>query len=299
MKKKQTSSNFVTRFAPSPTGGLHVGHAYSALTAWRMCQQQGGRFLLRMEDIDVARCREEYVEDIYADLAWLDIKWEMPVRCQSEHFEDYQQALDRLKAMGFVYPCFCTRAEIKAEITRSPSAPHGPDGALYPGTCRHLGADKAASKAADGFAHAWRINVGAAQEYLQSDGRWPLVWHDELKGDQIAEPASLGDVVLARKDTPTSYHLAVTVDDNLQGISHVIRGEDLFHATHIHRLLQALLDLRVPKYHHHALLLDEMGKRFAKRDKALTIKAIRSRGGTVSEMINQYMFFGEREALSE
>jgi glutamyl-Q tRNA(Asp) synthetase len=259
----------VTRFAPSPTGRLHLGHVHSALYGWRRARDANGTFLLRIEDIDATRCRHEFVTDLLADLAWLGIDWDGPVRRQSEHLVDYRSALDRLDAMGLLYPCFCTRAD----IARAGAAPHGIEGALYPGTCRRLGAAERQVRIAAGAGSALRLDVAAA---LARTG--PLPWIDELAGEIAADPASHGDVVLARKETPTSYHLAVTVDDALQGVTLVTRGADLFQATHVHRLLQALLDLRVPHYHHHALLTDASGRRYAKRDRSLTIAALREAG---------------------
>ncbi|MCJ9428424.1 tRNA glutamyl-Q(34) synthetase GluQRS [Kordiimonas marina] len=276
---------FVTRFAPSPTGRLHKGHAYSALLAYARAREENGRFLLRIEDIDTVRCREDYIEGIYEDLAWLGLTWETPVRRQSEHFADYEAALDRLKAMGVIYPCFCTRKEIAAEIARAPSAPHGPDGALYPGTCRHRSADEREALMASGKAYAWRLDLAAALTHIGE----PLTWKDELKGTVTAEPETLGDIVLARKDTPTSYHLSVVTDDALQGISHIIRGEDLFHATHIHVVLQRLLGLKTPIYHHHGLLLDEHGQRFAKRNLSVTLADMRMHGMTPEDLKAQLL----------
>ncbi|WP_286830207.1 MULTISPECIES: tRNA glutamyl-Q(34) synthetase GluQRS [Kordiimonas] len=266
------TQQFVTRFAPSPTGRLHKGHAYSALLAYRRAQEAGGRFLLRIEDIDTVRCRNEFVDGIFEDLTWLGLGWEEPVRRQSEHFGDYQNALDRLKAMGLVYPCFCTRKDISREIDAAESAPHGPDGPIYPGICR--GRDDASTLLAEGTPHAWRLDLAKALAHIGD----PLVWQDELKGEVTATPEALGDVVLARKDTPTSYHLSVVVDDALQGITHIIRGEDLFHATHIHIVLQKLLGYPAPVYHHHGLLLDERGERFAKRNKSVTLESLRESG---------------------
>lgn len=255
-----------TRFAPSPTGHLHLGHAYSALFS----AEQGERFLLRIEDIDQGRCRAEFVEAIYEDLAWLGLNWETPVRIQSQHMDTYRQALTTLEERGLLYPCFCTRKEIQAEIEQAGHAPHGPDGVHYPGTCRHLSPAQREDLKAKGKAFALRLDMAPA---IKQAG--PLTWHDRCAGIQTATPEIFGDVVLARKDTPTSYHLSVTVDDHLQDISLVTRGEDLFHASHVHRLLQALLDLNVPDYHHHALLKGRDGKRFAKRDKSLTIRSLR------------------------
>ena len=264
-----------TRFAPSPSGRLHLGHAHSALFS----ASDGGRFLLRIEDIDVTRCKPEFEAAIFEDLAWLGLTWEEPVRRQSAHMADYQAALEALQAEKLLYPCFCTRRDIQEEIERSGAAPHGPEGPLYPGICRELDPSVAAERIAWGEAHAWRIRIDAA---LARTG--PLTWHDRAAGEQQARPELQGDVVLARKDIATSYHLAVTVDDALQEITLVTRGKDLFHATHIHRLLQALLDLPVPEWHHHGLLEDETGKRLAKRHDALSIAALRQSGKSAEEV---------------
>ena len=274
------SKSVVTRFAPSPTGYLHLGHAYSALRAFAAARQSHGHFLLRIEDIDAGRCRPEYEAAILEDLSWLGLEWDMPVRRQSDHFEDYAAALERLREAGLIYPCFCTRKDIREEIARSPSAPHGPEGPLYPGTCRGLSQETRAQRLARGEAYALRLDVAAALARV-GDG---LHWHDRAAGRVIAEPATLGDVVLARKDTPTSYHLAVTVDDHLQDVSLIVRGEDLFHASHLHRLLQALLGFAVPDYLHHALLRGEDGRRFAKRDAGVTLQALRDGGATPQDI---------------
>ena len=269
----------VTRFAPSPTGLLHLGHAHSALFAWRAARQAGGRFLLRIEDIDRGRCRPEFESAILEDLAWLGLSWDEPVRRQSEHLDDYRAALDRLAERGLVYPCFCTRKEIRAEIARAGRAPHGPEGPLYPGLCRGLPADEGRSRIAGGEAHALRLDLARA---LESVG--DLAWEDLGEGFIEATPEILGDVVLARKDVPTSYHLAVTWDDALQGVTLVTRGADLLPATHVHRLLQALLGLPTPTWHHHALIEDESGKRLAKRHDALSIRALRAAGRSPAEV---------------
>ncbi|HEX3066823.1 MAG TPA: tRNA glutamyl-Q(34) synthetase GluQRS [Dongiaceae bacterium] len=274
-----TSLATVTRFAPSPTGRLHLGHAFSALFADQAARREGGRFLLRIEDIDRARCRAEFEAGIYEDLAWLGLTWETPVRRQSEHLDDYRSALDRLASAGFLYPCFCSRKEIEAEIARSASAPQGPDGPLYPGTCRGLSATERASRIADGRPYALRLDVSAA---LAATGR--LSWHDLDRGELQAEPGLLGDVVLGRRDAPASYHLAVTLDDHRQGISLVTRGEDLLSTTHIHRLLQALLKLDTPAYRHHRLLTNERGERLAKRDGAEALAALRAAGETPARL---------------
>lgn len=269
----------VTRFAPSPTGLLHLGHAYSALLGWRAAREAGGKFLLRIEDIDAARRREEFVAAIETDLHWLGLDWDGEIRRQSQHFDDYRAALDRLAASGLVYPCFCTRADIKAEIARAVDAPQGEEGPLYPGTCRNLDAAERARRRQAGESFALRLDVAQA---MALTGR--LFWEDAEQGRIAAKPETLGDVVLARKDVATSYHLAVTVDDARQGVTLVTRGVDLFAATHIHRLLQALLDLPTPRYRHHRLLTDASGKRFAKRDRSLTLMALREAGRTPEEV---------------
>ena len=269
----------VTRFAPSPTGLLHLGHAYSALFAQAIATETGGRFLLRIEDIDLGRCRPEFEAAICEDLAWLGLDWERPVRRQSEHLADYRAALGRLDAAGLLYPCFCTRKEILAEIERSGGAPHGPEGPHYPGICRALTPAERRARIAAGEAHALRLEAARAAR-----AAGPLVWEEIGRGRQPCDPQRHGDVVLARKDVATSYHLAVTVDDALQGVTVVTRGEDLFEATHVHRLLQALLDLPVPRWRHHRLLSDENGRRFAKRDRALTLHALREAGRTPEEV---------------
>lgn len=268
----------VTRFAPSPTGRLHLGHAHSALFA-RAQAGEHGRFLLRIEDIDPVRCRPEFIDGILEDLSWLGLSWEQPVRRQSEHLDDYRAALARLQGMGLLYPCFCTRKDIADEVARAGHAPHGPDGVLYPGLCRTLAPAERAERMAMGQPYALRLDVAAAQARSGE-----LTWHDQVAGPQSATPEIFGDVVLARKDTPTSYHLAVTVDDALQNVTLVTRGKDLFAATHVHRLLQALLELPVPAYHHHRLLTDAHGRRFAKRDRSLTLQSLRESGNTPEEI---------------
>lgn len=267
----------VTRFAPSPTGLLHLGHAHAALFAWRAAR--GGRFLLRIEDVDLARCRPEFEAAIEEDLAWLGLEWERPVRRQSDQMADYGAALGRLEAEGLLYPCFCTRKEIRDEIARAGRAPHGPEGPLYPGTCRALAPAERQARVASGAPHALRLDVARAAARAG-----PLTWRDRGRGEIAADPASLGDAVLARKEVPASYHLTVTLDDALQGVTLVTRGTDLFHASHLHRLLQALLGLPVPEWHHHALLTDDAGERLAKRHDALSIRALRDAGKSPAEV---------------
>ena len=262
----------VSRFAPSPTGRLHLGHAYSALLAHDFARARGGAFLLRIEDIDSGRSRAAHVDGIIEDLAWLGLQWDGEILFQSERLALYAEALARLKARALVYPCFCTRSAIAAEIAASASAPHGPDGPLYPGTCRRL-PDAERSRRVAAEPHAWRLDVARAAAEAGM-----LRWRDG-DSDVEAEPEAFGDVVLARKDAPVSYHLAVTVDDAAQGVTDIVRGRDLYAATHVHRLLQALLALPAPAYHHHALLTDGGGRRLAKRNGAPTLAALRE-GGT-------------------
>lgn len=263
----------VTRFAPSPTGQLHLGHAFSALTAWQAAKSAGGRFRLRIEDIDAGRCRPEFEAGIIEDLAWLGLDWQEPVVRQSERMAAYGAALARLDAAGLLYPCFCTRKDIRAEIARAGQAPHGPDGPLYPGICRHLNPGDRTARITRGEPYAMRLDM---QRAIETAGA--LTFTDQASGTVAVDGTLFGDVVLARKDTPTSYHLAVTVDDAAEGVTLVTRGEDLLPATHVHRLLQALLGLPEPAYAHHRLLTDEFGRRFAKRDGSVTIKALRDAG---------------------
>jgi glutamyl-Q tRNA(Asp) synthetase len=245
----------VTRFAPSPTGRLHLGHAWSAIAAHDFARTHGGAFLLRIEDIDGTRSRAEHVAGILEDLTWLD---------------RYAAALETLKEAGLLYPCFCTRADIAASV----AAAHGPADSVYPGTCRGLDARGRMDEP-----HCWRIDMAAA---VARAG--PLQWHDVTAGVVAADPAAHGDVVLARKDAPASYHLAVTVDDAAQGVTDIVRGTDLFTATDVHRLLQALLGLPTPRYHHHPLLTDASGRRLAKRDRAATLADLRAGGMAGAEL---------------
>ncbi len=267
--------SIVTRFAPSPTGELHLGSAYSARVAWRRAREAGGSFLVRIEDIDIRRCRREFETAMLDDLRWLGLAWDGEVRRQSDHFADYGRVLDLLDARGLIYPCFCTRADMAA----SASAPHGPDGPLYPGTCRHLPAEERRARLAAGREHCMRLDAARAAEEAG-----PYAFVDETRGRIEGQPLLLGDFVIARKDTPTSYHLAVTVDDHLQGVTLVTRGEDLLASTHAHGLLQKLLGYAAPQYAHHPLLTDPSGRRFAKRDRDLTIRALRESGRTPAEV---------------
>ena len=311
----------VSRFAPSPTGRLHLGHAFSAVRAHDLAREQGGQFLLRIEDIDATRCRGDYVAGIEEGLRWLGLGWDGPVLRQSARMHAYADALERLKTMGLIYPCFCTRAEIAA----SASAPHGPEGSVYPGSCRGLSEGERSARM--GEAHCWRLDMVRAVEMATLQARSPLVgegwgegagrqseqpraarhptlsqpspikgegfralgglrWHDSLAGWVAADPLAAGDVVLARKETPTSYHLAVTLDDAAQEITDVVRGVDLFEATHVHRLLQALLGLPTPRYHHHPLLIGPDGKRLAKRNGALPLAELRAQGADPAELLS-------------
>jgi glutamyl-Q tRNA(Asp) synthetase len=279
----------VFRFAPSPNGYLHLGHALSALLNVEMARAAGGQLLLRIEDIDATRCRPEYEAAIYEDLVWLGIARETPVRRQSEHFDDYRAALAKLDARGLIYPSFESRAEIARLVAEREARgpwPRDPDGAaLYSGTARAMPPDERARRLASGEPYALRLNMEAA---LASAGA--LTWRETGEGPAgetgtiTADPAAWGDVILARKDTPTSYHLAVAVDDGAQGITDVVRGRDLFHATSVHRLLQALLGLPQPRYHHHRLLLDGDGRKLSKSTAATALRELRQRGLTPAEV---------------
>lgn len=264
----------VTRFAPSPTGLLHLGHAFAALAA----AQAGEPFLLRIEDIDTTRVREEFVGAIFEDLAWLGLRWEEPVLRQSTRFDAYRSALSELNRLGLLYPCFCTRKEIAAEIARASEAPHGPEGPLYPGTCRHLSEIERKSRIASGATYALRLH---ARKAASAVGPLAFTEHDSAIA---VDPLLFGDVVLARKETPVSYHLAVVVDDAFQDVTLVTRGVDLLPATHIQRVLQALLGLPEPAYAHHRLILDSEGRKFSKRDKAVTLRELRASGETSASL---------------
>jgi glutamyl-Q tRNA(Asp) synthetase len=271
---------FTTRFAPSPTGYLHRGHAFSALTAHAAARAAGGRFILRIEDIDATRVRAEYEAAILEDLAWLGLTWDEPVRRQSEHMAEYRDALDRLDQLGVLYRCFRTRKQVLDEMTR---APHGPGEVFRSGP---LPPDEEARRVAAGESFAWRLWLEAAAQALGEGGWEALSFEEQGRGPDgehgrlAAHPERLGDVVLARKDVGVAYHLAVVVDDALQGVTHVVRGQDLHEAAHIQRLLQELLGYPAPVYRHHGLLLAHDGKRLAKRDQAETLRDLRARGVT-------------------
>jgi glutamyl-Q tRNA(Asp) synthetase len=272
----------VFRFAPSPNGYLHLGHALSALIDFEMARDVGGRFLLRMEDIDATRCRPEFEQAIYEDLDWLGVTWEEPVRRQSENLDAYRDALARLEAQGLVYPSFESRADIARQIAQHHGAPwpHDPDGSpLYPGTAKQLAPEERARRIAAAEAYALRLDMNAA---IKRTGAltWVEIGADPKHDHEtlMAEPEKWGDVVLARKDTPTSYHLSVVVDDALQGVTHVVRGQDLYQATSVHRVLQTLLGLPAPLYHHHRLILDAEGHKLSKSTNATALRELRRQG---------------------
>jgi len=274
--------SIVTRFAPSPTGYLHLGHVFSALIARRCARDAGGRFLLRIEDIDPGRCRPEFSAAIEKDLAWLGIDWDGPVRVQSQHLPQYRAVVDALAARGLLYPCFCTRSEIAAEVAQSASAPHTPDGGpLYPGTCRGLSADERTARITRGDRYALRLDMARALAAVAG----PLTFAEAGKGNVVCNPAQFGDAVLARKDAPASYHLCVAHDDAVQGVTLVTRGIDLQPATDLQRLLQELMGWPAPVYAHHRLLTDRSGRRLAKRDNAATIRALRASGKTAAAIV--------------
>ncbi len=283
----------ITRFAPSPTGRLHLGHAFSAHMAAEAARMAGGRFCLRIDDLDQTRARPDFVDGIFADLAWLGLVWDEPVPYQSKRADRYAQAIAALKAMGLTYPCFCTRKDIAAQIENAVSAPHGPDGPVYPGTCRALPEGEAGALRAAGKPYALRLRMGEA--IARARDLAGNAWHfmeegagpDGETGTVPLDPAPFGDIVLNRKDAPASYHLSVTVDDADQGITLVTRGEDLFPSTHVHRLLQILLGYPAPRYRHHRLIRDETGKRLAKRDKARAIATLREQGLSAEDVWRQ------------
>jgi glutamyl-Q tRNA(Asp) synthetase len=276
----------VFRFAPSPNGYLHLGHALSALLNADMAAAAGGRLLLRIEDIDETRCRPEYEAAMYEDLAWLGITWEEPVRRQSEHYDDYRAALRKLEAMGLVYPSFESRAEIAALVAALAPVPRDPDGApLYPGDAKSMPAAERRKRMTSGEPYALRLDMQAA---LARVGK--LTWTETGGGPSgetgviVADPSAWGDVILARKETPTSYHLSVMVDDAAQGVTDVVRGRDLFHSTSVHRLLQVLLGLPAPRYHHHRLVLDAGGKKLSKSTAATGLRELRAKGATPADI---------------
>ena len=274
----------VFRFAPSPNGELHLGHAFSALLDFELCGRAGGRFLVRIEDIDPTRCRPEYEAGIFRELEWLGIEWEAPVRRQSEHFADYAAALQKFEAMRLVYPAFLSRGEIAA-LTRDPDWRRDPDGApLYPGADRDLDSAEAERRIAAGAPYALRLRTAEAAAKAG-----PLMWTEAgagPDGETGRSPRSggVGRFILARKETPTSYHLSVVVDDAIEGVTHVVRGRDLFHATAAHVLLQRLLDLPTPAYHHHVLIADASGRKLSKSDRDTSLRSLREAGATVADI---------------
>ncbi|MFK7910342.1 MAG: tRNA glutamyl-Q(34) synthetase GluQRS [Akkermansiaceae bacterium] len=270
----------ITRFAPSPTGHLHLGHAYAAKFASDLAAENGGHFLLRFEDIDTTRVREQHYAEIEQDLRWLGIEWSGTPLRQLDRLAAYAEALEKLKAMNVVYPCFCTRKNIQHEIESMSNAPHGPEGVLYPGTCKNLTKSERDERLSRGDAHAWRLDTSAASQRVGK-----LSFTDTIHGTIEVDPFLLGDVVLARKDIATSYHLAVVVDDAFQKITDVTRGEDLLASTHVHRILQELLALSEPTYHHHRVVLDDSGKRLAKRDDSLSISTFRELGKSPDQVL--------------
>ena len=272
---------YTTRFAPSPTGLLHIGNGFSALTGWQRARARGGHFCLRIEDIDSTRCRPAFDAAILADLAWLEIDWDGPVLRQSQRLAVYAEAVAQLRGRGLLYPCFCSRADIAAAV----AAPHGPDGPLYTGTCRHLSQDERAEHMA-AKAFAWRLDIDAA---LAQTGR--LNWIDAEAGRVAADPLAGCDIVIARKDLGVSYHLAVVIDDAAQGVTEVVRGIDLFPASHVQRLLQALLGLPETTYYHHRLIMAPDGRRLAKRDRDATLASLRA-GGTGPEELRTRLLSG-------
>lgn len=289
----------VFRFAPSPNGRLHLGHAYSALFTAREAEKAGGRLLLRIEDIDLLRCRSEFIEAIYEDLSWLGLTWEMPVRRQSEHFATYRQALASLEEAGVLYPCYATRSQIRAAVEGKPGHPRDPDGApIYPGLYR----DRSEPAAPEG-PHAMRLNHALALKLVRERlGRRPTFQEDGCGPDGATgllpvTPEIWGDVILARKDIGTSYHICVVVDDALQGVTHITRGQDLFAATHIHRVLQVLLDLPEPVYCHHPLISDQTGRKLAKSAHDQSLASLRQ-AGVSAEAIRVELGFGDTDGPS-
>lgn len=288
MKLNLHSNN--TRFAPSPTGHMHLGHVFSALFAYEAAKKLGGKFILRIEDIDSQRSNQLFEESIYEDLDWLEIKYVNEIRHQSDHMEDYKAAINELFKMGMIYQCFCSRSEIKAEIMRAGNAPHEEDYSIYPGTCRRLSVEERKTKIDQNLSYAWRLNIRAASKKLGN-----LIWNDIRLGQHTVPVGIIGDVVLARKDIPTSYHLSATLDDHIQKIGLVTRGEDLVTATHIHKILQMLLGLKSPTYLHHPLIMDTKGVRLSKRTRAQTVKSLKASGLKREDVID---LLGKKNILS-
>ena len=288
MKLKLYSNN--TRFAPSPTGHMHLGHVFSALFSYEAAKKLGGKFILRIEDIDSQRSGKIFEESIYEDLEWLKIKYSKDIRYQSEHMDDYAGAIKELQKLDMVYPCFCSRSDIKAEIMRAGNAPHEEESTIYPGTCRRLSKEERIEKLSIENNFAWRLNIRAASKKLGG-----LVWNDLRLGKHTVPVGTIGDVVLARKDVPTSYHLSATLDDHIQRIGLVTRGEDLVSSTHIHKIIQVLLELKSPIYLHHPLILDSKGIRLSKRTRAQTVKSLKASGLQKDDVID---LFGKENMLA-
>ena len=302
----QTDAPPIFRFAPSPNGLLHLGHAYSALVNKQLCAQMNGQYLLRMEDIDLTRCTPQLERQTLSDLGWLGITWDEPVRRQSEHFDDYQAALDRLRAKGLVYPSFMTRGEIRNKVVELDQLgtgwPRDPDGSPhYPGAERDWSNDKCEAMRQANPKHAWRLNMKAALDMLDHQLDWQEFDPEDPNSTRevSAHPEKWGDVVLARSETPTSYHLAVTIDDALQEVTHVVRGRDLYEATSVHRLLQWLLNLPEPLYHHHDLVIDENGRKLSKSDGDVSLKALRDSGVQASQIASLFRFASQPTETAE
>ena len=269
----------VTRFAPSPTGKLHLGHAYSALFSEKVARENNGVFILRIEDIDKTRCKQQYVDCILDDLNWLGVKWCDEVLIQSTRIEQYQLASKKLLSLGVLYPCFCTRKEIASNSDVANRKLHNENNSLYPGTCRNLSDEEVSEKIRKRIPYSLRLNSAKAKEKVGK-----VYWSDHLSGLHEVDYDVMGDVVIVRKDIGTSYHLAVTVDDDFQGVNLVTRGLDLFESTHVHRVLQSLLDLDIPEWSHHELIRDSAGKRYSKSDQSLSLEKLRESGVSAKDI---------------
>lgn len=290
--ERELNGRPVVRFAPSPNGYLHIGHAYSALRNYTFAQRHGGRFLVRIEDIDTVRARPKYEHAIFEDLAWLGLEWEQPVRRQSMHLDCYAKTLQRLTDANLLYPCFCSRNDIRAAITGEPDWRHDPDGSpLYPGTCRQLDASARQTLQAGGRPFALRLNMDMAVAQAHEKTRAPLAWCEYHEGDVpvivTAHPEAWGDMILARRDIGTSYNIAAVTDDYLQGVTDIVRGEDLYAATAIHRLLQVLLGFDEPRYRHHLLLKDNKNHKLSKSASSLSLRSMREAGLTRDDVLHE------------
>jgi glutamyl-Q tRNA(Asp) synthetase len=269
----------VTRFAPSPTGKLHLGHAYSALYSEKIARENNGKFIVRIEDIDKTRCKQQYVDCILDDLNWLRVKWCDEVLIQSTRIEQYQLASKKLLSLGMLYPCFCTRKEIASNSDVANRKLHNENNSLYPGTCRNLSDEEVSEKIRKRIPYSLRLNSAKAKQKVGK-----VYWSDHLSGLHEVDYDVMGDVVIVRKDIGTSYHLAVTVDDDFQGVNLVTRGLDLFESTHVHRVLQSLLDLDIPEWSHHELIRDSAGKRYSKSDQSLSLEKLRESGVSAKDI---------------